>query len=268
MRHCREQQAALTRVIVSLCGIGASSRRHCRDRIRTRIYVYTYIYTYTYIHVYTGAYIRIYVHTYTYICIRTRIRTHAYTYTYICDACTLGSRSAPLLRNLVYRDIPPCLYHQLHRLGVQSIVVAQGTRGIEVTPRSHSGHIADHHIFLEGLVQINASSRADFKNLESLWKCRGGLGHGVQHEMPMQQQQQPDPFGGQLSTLITQFALQQFASMMSASRQDSSLTGLRITQPLGRPMRSVATVNASMNAGGIAAEHPQALVAAPPPDER
>ena len=122
--------------------------------------------------------------------------------------------------------------------------------------------IADHHIFLEGLVQINASSRADFKNLESLWKCRGGLGHGVQHEMPMQQQQQPDPFGGQLSTLITQFALQQFASMMSASRQDSSLTGSHLREAAS------PFVNASMNAGGIAAEHPQALVAAPPPDER
>jgi hypothetical protein len=115
---------------------------------------------------------------------------------------------------------------------------------------------------------LDASDVSEIMYIDSLFKCRG-IGQGAQHDMSLQQhvlakhhQQQPEPFGGQLSNAFTQFAMQQFASMMSASTQGVGIPGFRISQPLGRPMRSVANVNASMDAGGVS----QALVIAPPPE--
>ena len=103
--------------------------------------------------------------------------------------------------------------------------------------------------------------------IDSLFKCRG-ISLDSQHVMSSQQhvlathhQPPPDPFGGQLSNAFTQFAMQQFASMMGASTQGVGTPGLRLMQPLGRPMRSVANVNAAMDAGGVS----QAVVIAPSP---
>ena len=122
---------------------------------------------------------------------------------------------------------------------------------------------------------LDATDVREVMYLDSLLKCRG-LGYAGQHDTAAQQSQhvsarQPPQLeicGGPMTpAVITQLALEQLASVMNASRQEPSLLpGLRVhgTQPLGRPMRSVANLNSLTNAAAAAAPSVTTLVAAPP----